>query len=181
MIHEEDVYKIGVLTRTHGVSGEVSMTFTDDVFDRVDADYLVCRMDGILVPFFMEEYRFKSDTTVLVKFEGIDDADCARRMVGVEVYFPKSLTEEVPEGELAWSYFTGFTLEVAGHGVLGSIAHVNDDTMNVLFEVVTPEGTNLLIPAVEDFMEDIDHRNRVIRMMLPEGLLDLNESEERSI
>ena len=64
---------------------------------------------------------------------------------------------------------------------MGSIAHVNDDTMNVLFEVVTPEGTNLLIPAVEDFMEDIDHRNRVIRMMLPEGLLDLNESEERSI
>ena len=72
MIREEEVYKIGMLTKTHGVSGELSLSFTDDVFDRVDADYLVCKMDGILVPFFMEEYRFKNDTTALVKFADID-------------------------------------------------------------------------------------------------------------
>ena len=70
MIREDEVYKIGMLTKTHGVSGELNMAFTDDVFDRVEAEYVVCRMDGILVPFFMEEYRFRSDTTVLMKFEG---------------------------------------------------------------------------------------------------------------
>ena len=75
------------------------MAFTDDVFDRVEAEYVVCRMDGILVPFFMEEYRFRSDTTVLMKFEGVDTEEQARRMVGVEVYFPKALTEEAHEGE----------------------------------------------------------------------------------
>lgn len=72
MIREDEVYKIGMLTKTHGVSGELNMAFTDDVFDRVEAEYVVCRMDGILVPFFMEEYRFRSDTTVLMKFEGVD-------------------------------------------------------------------------------------------------------------
>ena len=66
MIKESDVYKIGSITRTHGVKGEVSLSFTDDVWDRADADYLVLRIDGILVPFFMEEYRFRSDTTALV-------------------------------------------------------------------------------------------------------------------
>ena len=55
MIREDEVYKIGMLTKTHGVSGELNMAFTDDVFDRVEAEYVVCRMDGILVPFFMEE------------------------------------------------------------------------------------------------------------------------------
>ena len=52
MIKESEVYKIGSITRTHGVRGEVALSFTDDVWDRADADYLVLRIDGILVPFF---------------------------------------------------------------------------------------------------------------------------------
>ena len=36
MIREDEVYKIGMLTKTHGVSGELNMAFTDDVFDRVE-------------------------------------------------------------------------------------------------------------------------------------------------
>ena len=94
MISEDDVYKIGVLAKTHGVGGELGFTFTDDVFDRVEADYLICRMDGILVPFFLEDYRFRSNSMALVKFEGIDTEAQARRMVGVEVFFPKALAEE---------------------------------------------------------------------------------------
>ena len=121
MIREDEVYKIGMLTKTHGVSGELNMAFTDDVFDRVEAEYVVCRMDGILVPFFMEEYRFRSDTTVLMKFEGVDTEEQARRMVGVEVYFPKALTEEAHEGEYTWSYFTGFTVVDTVHGELGQV------------------------------------------------------------
>ena len=72
MIKEEEVYKIGLITRTHGVKGEVSLSFTDDVWDRADADYVVLMVDGILVPFFLEEYRFRSDTVALMKFEGYD-------------------------------------------------------------------------------------------------------------
>ena len=77
MIQENDVYKIGNLTRTHGVRGEVAFQFTDDVWDRVEADYLFLRLDGLLVPFFLEEWRFRSDTTALVKFEDIDDVNAA--------------------------------------------------------------------------------------------------------
>ena len=68
MIKEEDVYKIGRIGKPHGVSGEVTLRFSDDVFDRVDADYVVLLVDGILVPFFIEEYRFRSDEVALMKF-----------------------------------------------------------------------------------------------------------------
>jgi len=47
MIREEEVYKIGKLGKTHGVKGEISFLFDDDVFDRVEADYLVLMVDGI--------------------------------------------------------------------------------------------------------------------------------------
>lgn len=51
MIRQEDVYKIGRLGKPHGVKGEVSFQFDDDIFDRVDADYLILEIDGILVRF----------------------------------------------------------------------------------------------------------------------------------
>ena len=72
MIREEEVYRIGRLGKTHGVRGEISFLFDDDVFDRVDADYLILKVDGILVPFFIEEYRFKSDANAIMKLEGVD-------------------------------------------------------------------------------------------------------------
>ena len=58
MIRKEEVFKIGKIGKPHGVKGEVGLRFSDDVFDRVDAEYLILDIDGILVPFFMEEYRF---------------------------------------------------------------------------------------------------------------------------
>ena len=40
MIRRDEVYKIGKLGKPHGVKGEITFAITDDVFDRVDAEYL---------------------------------------------------------------------------------------------------------------------------------------------
>ena len=169
MIKESEVYKIGSITRTHGVRGEVSFTFTDDVWDRADADYLILCIDGILVPFFMEEYRFRSDTTALVKFQDYDSAEEAKELCGCDVYFPHTLTPAPEEGgEYTWRYFTGFRVVDKQAGDLGEITYVDDSTQNILFHV-----GERLIPAVESFISDIDHQARIITMQLPEGLLDL--------
>lgn len=87
MIKKEDVYKIGRIGKPHGVHGEVQMQFSDDVFDVVDANYLLLNVDGILVPFFMEEYRFRSDEIVLMKFCDINTEAQARELTGSEVFF----------------------------------------------------------------------------------------------
>lgn len=42
MIKKEDVYKIGIFNKPHGIHGELSFTFTDDIFDRVEADKIFC-------------------------------------------------------------------------------------------------------------------------------------------
>ena len=86
MITPDDVFQIGRLGRPHGVKGEITFQISDDVFDRVDAEYLLLELDGILVPFFMEEYRFKSDETVLMKFCDIDTQEQARSLTGAKVY-----------------------------------------------------------------------------------------------
>ena len=169
MIKEEEVYKIGRLGKTHGVKGEVSFLFDDDVFDRVDADYLVLMVDGILVPFFMEEYRFKSDSNALMKFEGIDTQERARELTGCDVYFPRKLAES-DEVNMSWVEIVGYSIVDASTGrTVGKIASIDDATINILF--CLEDGT--LIPASEELITDIDQENRIITIDIPEGLLEL--------
>ena len=173
MIKAEDVYRIGIINKPHGVHGELLFTFDDDIFDRVEADYIICMMDGIMVPFFFESYRFRSDTTALIKLEGIDTEQQAKRMTNVEVFFPKDHAEELEDNELTWNYFVGFLINDVNKGDIGKVTDVDDSTINTLF-VVDYKGTEILIPAQEDFIVDLDREKRVITMQIPEGLLDLN-------
>lgn len=95
---------------------------------------MVCLLDGIFVPFFIEEYRFRSDTTALVKLEGVDTSEKARMFTNVEVYFPKKYVGEEEDSDdiPTWNYFIGFKVEDVNHGELGEIVAVDDSTMNVL-------------------------------------------------
>lgn len=169
MIRQEEVYKIGKLGKAHGVKGEISFLFDDDVFDRTDADYLVLDMDGILVPFFIEEYRFKTDDNALMKFEGIDTQERARELTGCEVYFPREMAEDDNE-QLSWAAIVGFELIDASTGKsAGNIASVDNTTINILFEL--EDGK--LIPASEDLITNIDTKKQQIFIHLPEGILEL--------
>ena len=171
MIRKEEVYKIGVINKPHGVKGEVSFTFTDDIFDRVDCDYLVLLMDGILVPFFIEEYRFRSENSALVKFEDIDTAEKAKMFTNVEVFFPIKYVEEQDE-VTSWNYFVGFEVDDANHGKLGKIFGVDDSTINVLFVIEKEDGSEVLLPAHEEFILDIDHKRKCVKVEIPDGLLE---------
>lgn len=171
MIKEEDVYRIGIINKPHGIHGELSFTFDDDIFDRVDADYIVCLMDGILVPFFIESYRFRSDSSALMKLEGVDDEQQARRFTNTEVFFPKKHAEGTEDEDLTWSYFTGFIIKDVKEGEIGKVTDVDDSTINTLF-VVDQDGKELLIPAQEDFIVNLDREARIITMDLPSGLIE---------
>jgi len=173
MIRREEVYKIGKLGKPHGVKGEISFMFDDDVFDRVDADYLILDVDGILVPFFIEEYRFRSDESALMKFEDIDTQDKARDLTGDEIYFPRSLSDGGDEN-VSWAEIFGFeVVDKNTNKTIGIIKSVDDSTINTLFEVETNDGKDVLVPANEDLIHEADMENRRIKMFIPEGLLDL--------
>ncbi|MBR3110090.1 MAG: 16S rRNA processing protein RimM [Prevotella sp.] len=169
MIKQEEVYKIGRLGKSHGVRGEISFLFDDDVFDRVDADYLILDIDGILVPFFIEEYRFRSDATALMKFEGIASQERARELTGCDVYFPRNLVAS-DDDSISWSAIVGFDIiDASTNKSIGRIASIDDSTLNILF--CLEDGH--LIPASEDLITQIDQQARTITMHLPAGLLDL--------
>lgn len=170
MIKDEDVFRIGRIGKPHGVKGEVSMQFQDDVFDRTECPYLILSTDGILVPFFIEEYRFNSEETALVKFSGIDTQQRAAQLTGCSVYFPRSMAGSADGRQVSWAEIEGYTLaDAATRQAVGTIAGVDDTTINILFEL----SDGRLIPASQELINNIDTETKTIEVSLPEGLLDL--------
>lgn len=168
-----DVYKIGRIGKPHGIKGEVLMQFADDIFDRADADYLFLEVDSLMVPFFMEEYRFRTDETCIMKFEGIDTADRAAELTGADVYFPRSITApDGDEGEVSLPMLVGFSVIDANAGEeVGKIIDVNDRTDNVLVTIQTTAGGEALLPLA--LAKEINKDNKQIIMEIPDGILDL--------
>lgn len=175
MIRLEDVFKIGRIGKPHGVKGELTMQCDDDVFDRVDADYIVLDIDGILVPFFIEEYRFRSEDVVLMKFEDINTEQQARELTGCDVYFPHRLADREESTEISWQQLQGFEVFDSRHGsrVVGRVAGVDVSTMNTLLEVKRENNTDVLIPVSPELVVNIDIAGRQIELDIPDGLLDL--------
>ena len=138
----------------------------------VETAYYFLEIEGIPVPFFVEEFTYSTDVTARVKFEDVDDEITAARYVNTDVYLPRELVKFREEQTMDdWDYFTGFTV-IDQHGVkLGVIEEVDDSTLNVLF-VVRKDGKEYLIPATEDFIVAIDEENNLIEMYLPEGLIE---------
>lgn len=173
MIKKEDVYCIGRIGKPHGVNGEVTFQFDDDVFDRVDADYLFIEIDGLLVPFFMDEYRFRSDDVALMTFEGIDTEEKAEELTGCSVWFPRSLADDEEKENVSKAEIIGYSvIDASNSKNVGTITSVDDSTTNLLFQLSTEKG-EILLPASPELIKGIDKKARTVTMEIAEGLLEL--------
>ena len=196
MILDSDVFSIGRFTRTHGIHGEIEVHLTDDVFDRGEADYVFLKIDGLYVPFFLEDYRFKGSESALFTLDGIDSDTAARELVGHTVYYPLDARPAEDEDTISsLRAFTGFRLliidrqalaetaeggdETSEDGVptleLGTVKHVETTTANTLLTVEVEDGEDVLLPLHDDFVVDYDLRDRYLVLDVPEGLIDLND------
>ena len=80
----------------------------------------------------------------------------------------RSHLADIDNDVLTWSQIVGYDIaDVASGKVIGRIESVDESTINVLLELA--DGT--LIPAADEFIDDIDHEARKLFMSLPDGLL----------
>ncbi|MDR0542203.1 MAG: ribosome maturation factor RimM [Dysgonamonadaceae bacterium] len=173
MITREDLVKIGKFNKPHGIKGELSFSYADDSFGNSAKPFLICELDGIFVPFRLEEYRFTSGSAALVKLKTIDSGDKARRLANHDVYFPKNQIQTSNEAMSAWDFFLGFTVIDEKTGEIGVISEIDDATLNTLF-IVQRKDEELLIPAAEDMITHIDETKKKIHVTLPDGLFTIN-------
>lgn len=175
MIRRESVFKIGRFGKPHGVKGEISLAVTNGLFDKAEIPYIVCDIDGILVPFFIEGRRYKSSAVILLKLECVDTGEASGKFLNREVYCPRDAVDEedgAGVSEETWESFLGYTVTDRTSGLSGQITAVDESTVNVLLQIDYPGG-RLLAPAAGELITAIDYPNRQIIMSLPEGLPDI--------
>ena len=170
MILEKEIFKAGKINKTHGVNGELNCAIDADTIDR--AEYMVLDMDGIFVPCFISNIRVKSSNSVLLTLEDIETETDARNLVGKDIYLPIHLMSD--EDMLSYEYFIGFTV-VNADEKLGEISFVDDQTVNILFGISAEDG-DILLPAVEDFIMEVDNENKILYTNYPNELVELNKN-----
>ena len=173
MIRKEETVRIGFFARPHGIKGELSLVTDYDLFDDENDPYVICEMDGILVPFFVESSRYKNNTTILVKLEGVDNEITAKQYVNQDVFYPSNRLKEPLVDNSEWDHFTSYVLEDKAMGELGIITFVDKTTINTLF-TVDYHGKEILVPVADELVESIDHERKKVVLCLPEGLITIN-------
>ena len=150
----------GEIVSTHGVRGEMKVLPWSDGPDFL-LDFKRVRIQG--VDYTVESCRVQK-TCNLLKVKGIDTMEQAQSMRGktVEVY-----REDAPSDMIFVAELIG--LEVTANGEsIGTLADVLDYPGNKVYVV---KGTHeYMIPAVKQFIEDIDLQAGVIRVRLIEGM-----------
>ncbi len=168
MIRLEEISPIGVFGKTHGIKGEINLELNVD-FDLENTPYIIVDIDGIFVPFFINDYRYKSDTVALVQFEDINTEERVRPFFGKKAYVKKEVLDDGEEDELSINYYVGFTMLTPQRTVIGQIVEIDDSTANVLF--VLDNDTLVPVGAIEVLDLDPDRHTMIVEV--PEGLLDI--------
>ena len=86
MILKEEILPIGQITKPHGLKGEMTFTAYSTILEDVDVPFVILEPDGLLVPFYIESIRMKTDTTGLIKLERVDSDEQARELIGQTIY-----------------------------------------------------------------------------------------------
>lgn len=178
MITTADIIEIGRFLKTHGVGGEIVFAPLYDL-DLTQLRCVVIDVDGIFVPFFVEKVRPKGDN-LLVKIADINDEKQAATLTHKDVFAMADdveiADEEDDDGFSAYR-FKGYTVvDHATNHPIGVIEYIDDTTQNWLFMVrpsSNPEGALIAIPIADEFVTDIDTKNRSLTLDLPKGLLEL--------
>ncbi len=171
-IPKTDCEKIGFFRKTHGVSGELVLEFEPQFEASIEnADRFFVELDGLLVPFFVMEdgFRFKTDNSAIIHFDGVETEKYAKRMVGCQVYLFKN--EIVTSDEFVGSDLVDYLLIDENNFEIGLIRFVDNYSGNVVI-TVEYKGNELLVPFNEDFLLNVDSEKRILKLKLPDGLLE---------
>jgi len=175
MISRDELVPVGHFRKPHGTKGEIVFSFTDAVAgltcNPLNNVFLICEIDGIFVPFRIENSRSITDSSAYIQLKTIDSEAKARELVHKEVFLPKNqVGVAVKNDSLTYDYFIGFTLIDEQLGKIGSIVDVDATTINTLF-IVENGNEEILIPAVEEFILQVNENQKELIMTLPEGLI----------
>jgi len=158
--------QVGYFSKTHGIKGQLILRLEKNFFIDEAKALLVETATG-KAPFFISELK-ENKVGLIIALEDVETIEKAKTLLGKKVFIDEKLLapeEEIPN-------LLGFELIDKTHGSLGNIIEVSDNGHQVLVTVHL-RNKEVILPLVEDFIENMDENTKKIFYNAPQGLIDL--------
>ena len=168
----EDLLQVGVITTTHGIKGEVKVfPTTDDKnrFKNLKEVYLDTGKEKILLK--VEGCKFFKQFVIL-KFEGIDNINDIEMYKRCPLLVTRENAVELEEDEYFIADLIGLKILTESGIELGVLNDVISTGANDVYSVKTPDGGEVLLPAIKDCIMDVDMEAGEMIVHLMKGLMD---------
>ncbi|MFZ4058685.1 MAG: ribosome maturation factor RimM [Ferruginibacter sp.] len=168
----DQYFKIGKLAASFGLKGDLVLQHSLGT-PPTTASLKVIFIEekkGSFLPFFIESITVRTPTELLIRLEGIDSKELARKLTPREVWIPEKEFRKLAEPSAPISLL-GFSL-IDGKRNLGEIIEVIEQPHQLLCAIMI-EGKEVLVPIHQESLKKIDAKQRKIHVELPDGLLDI--------
>lgn len=171
---------VGEVIKPHGLAGEFSVkTHVDspDFFANVPRLYLRVGPDARVRAVTVSSWRMHN-ARLLLRLNDVSGRDQVDAMRGAQFLvraedLPKRSADEIYIQELI-----GMAVYLPSGSMLGRIDDVNDSTGQEVWTIITPSAREVLFPAHQDFILDVDMDAHSVRIDPPPGLLELYLGED---
>lgn len=172
---EEDYVLIGQITGVHGLHGSLKVNSHTESLDLYKkGETLLVRRTGkgstlserCLTIQSVSPYKRK----ILLKFDEISDIDSAERLIGADILIPREKFPELEDGEFYWVDIIGLSVFTVEGESLGRVDSILPTGSNDVYVVKNNRGGEILVPALETVIRDIDLEAGTMIVDLPEGL-----------
>lgn len=170
---KEDCFYLGKIVKPFSFKGELLIKLDTDepeLYEQLDAVFIEVKNN--LIPFFVENCKLHKSDLLRVKFEDIENEDDARALLKSDLFLPLSVLPKLNDNQFYFHEVIGFEVIDRHKGPIGHVIHINDNTSQTLF-VIELNGIEILIPLNDDIIDEIDKKNKIIKLTAPEGLVDL--------
>ena len=169
----EELVNIGKIGSSVGLRGEVRVTlYAEDSGNLKEGKVLLLKLADKTLEAKCKGVRRQKDRPV-ISLDGIGDRTAADELRGMEIFIREDQLEELPAGEHYVRDIIGYkVIDLAGRGEIGQLNDVIQNTAQSVLDVKSPEGKQILIPAVDAFLKRIDDENGVIEVELIPGFTD---------
>ena len=168
----QDFVEVGKIVKTHGVNGEVIVELDNPAILEDTTEPVALEIEGLRVPFFIEQAKAVSAQRARVQFDCTHTEQRAKTLVGCKFFVNPDLLDNEDDGLSSPTAIVGFSVTDSRKGPLGTIRSIDNLNINPIMVVGDKE---LLIPFHPEFVTKIDFRKKLVKVSVPEGLLNLNE------
>ena len=168
----EQILRVGVISSTHGIRGEVKVYPTTDDPERfLDLDEVILDTGREHKILEIEGVKFFKNQVIL-KFKGYDNINDIEKYLKKDLLVDREHAVELGENENFIADLIDMEVVTDEGKVLGTLTDVIETGANDVYAVKTPEGKEILLPAIRDCILDVNVDEKRMTVHVMEGLLD---------